>query len=176
MKTRTITLAMIAGAIITATAREPQGRKGDLPPPGMPPVPPIFALFDKNRDGVISSDEIENAAKVLGKFDKDNDGKITLKEMRPPKHEDGDTPQGPPPGVHRPPPLIVALDADKDGTLSADELKNAPESLLKLDKNKDGELSPEEIHPHGPPPPPQGGPDGDGPPPEDGAEPPAQVE
>lgn len=59
-----------------------------------------------------------------------------------------------PPG-HRPPPppLITALDADRDGIISAEEIENAPTALLTLDKNKDGELTREELHPHGPPPP-----------------------
>jgi Ca2+-binding EF-hand superfamily protein len=48
--------------------------------------------------------------------------------------------------------LIAALDADKNGTISASELESAPESLKQLDKNADGELSPEEIRPQGPPP------------------------
>jgi hypothetical protein len=57
-----------------------------------------------------------------------------------------------PPGDRPAPPVIHALDADGDGTISATEMENAPESLKKLDKNEDGELSPPELRPHGPPP------------------------
>ena len=46
-------------------------------------------------------------------------------------------------------PLIEALDLDKDGKISAEELKQASESLKKLDKNKDGELTLEEMMPKG---------------------------
>lgn len=46
-------------------------------------------------------------------------------------------------------PLIEALDLDKDGKISAEELKQASESLKKLDKNKDGELTREEMMPKG---------------------------
>lgn len=42
-------------------------------------------------------------------------------------------------------PIIEALDLDKDGILSAEEIRKAPESLLKLDRNKDGQLTPDEL-------------------------------
>jgi hypothetical protein len=44
-------------------------------------------------------------------------------------------------------PLMAALDADQDGTLSATEIQNASKALLKLDKNGDGVLSQEELQP-----------------------------
>ena len=122
-------------------------------------------IFDTDRDGVISAKEIESASNALAALDKNGDGQITREELRPPppprpEGEDGPT-GGPPPGHRPPPPLIAALDTDKDGTLSAEELKAAPEALLALDKNGDGELSPQELFPHGPPPPPPGSPDGE---------------
>ena len=61
-------------------------------------------------------------------------------------------PKDPPPDKPPVPPLIAALDVDHDGTISAPELADAPESLKTLDKNGDGELSPEELRPHRPPP------------------------
>ena len=60
--------------------------------------------------------------------------------------------RGQPPGHRPPPPLIAALDSDRDGTLSAGELTAAPQALLELDENADGELSPQELFPQGPPP------------------------
>jgi hypothetical protein len=48
---------------------------------------------------------------------------------------------------------MMALDADKDGTLSAEEIAKAPEALKTLDKNGDGKLAREEL---GPPRPPRG--------------------
>ncbi len=44
-------------------------------------------------------------------------------------------------------PLMVALDTDKDGEISADEIKNASKLLNTLDKNEDGKLSPDELRP-----------------------------
>lgn len=181
MKTTNIHLTLALLAVAIATAQEPENHKGHRPPP----VPPILAIFDEDRDGVLSAKEIESAAGALGKLDHDGDGKITRDEMRPPKPEDDDAehaeaPKGPPPGMRPPPPIIAALDADKDGTISAEELEAAPESLKELDNNDDGELSPEELHPHGPPPPREGSPQGGrrphGPPPENGDDEPMEIE
>ncbi len=70
-------------------------------------------------------------------------------------------PDGPPrfegggPEGRRPPhPVMDVLDADKDGTLSAEEMNNATAALKTLDKNTDGKLSDDEIRP----PRPDGGP------------------
>jgi hypothetical protein len=68
------------------------------------------------------------------------------------------------PRGHRPPPVIAALDADRDGVISAEEIENAPNALLQLDTNGDGELTREELQPEGRPPrgggrPPGGAPD-----------------
>lgn len=51
-------------------------------------------------------------------------------------------------GFRMPPnPVIVALDADKDGVISAKEIENAVAALKSLDKNNDGKLEGEEIQP-----------------------------
>jgi hypothetical protein len=44
-------------------------------------------------------------------------------------------------------PIVTALDKNKDGKLSADEIKAAAEALKALDKNNDGEISAEELRP-----------------------------
>ncbi len=51
------------------------------------------------------------------------------------------------------PPVIAALDADRDGTLSADEIAIAADSLATLDLDGNGELTSDELRPEGPPPP-----------------------
>ena len=55
-------------------------------------------------------------------------------------------------------PVMMALDANGDGVLSAEEINNATAALKKLDKNSDGQLSEEELRPNFPP----GGPGGRG--------------
>ncbi len=46
-----------------------------------------------------------------------------------------------------PPPLIGALDANHDGVIDEEEIKNASAALGKLDKNGDGKLTMEELRP-----------------------------
>lgn len=46
-------------------------------------------------------------------------------------------------------PIASALDTNKDGTISAQEIANAAKSLKTLDKNKDGKLSGSELSPFG---------------------------
>ena len=72
---------------------------------------------------------------------------------------------GPPPH-----PLMIALDKDRDGRLSAAEIADAPKALKALDRDGDGALGPDELRPPRPPggpggrgpggPPPRGGPPG----------------
>lgn len=45
-------------------------------------------------------------------------------------------------------PLVQALDTDKDGEISAEEIAKAPAALKTLDRNGDGKLSGEEIRPN----------------------------
>jgi hypothetical protein len=162
MKTYSMQWLLALAAATSASAQPPQA-PGDRRPR---PVPPLVAVFDADRDKVISSAEIEAAAGALAKLDKNGDGQITLEEIhtppegKPPGGRPG-RPDGPPPGDRPVPPLIKALDADGDGTLSATEIADAPESLKSLDKDGDGELSSGEIRPQGPPR--RGGPPLDGP-------------
>ena len=75
----------------------------------------------------------------------------------PPRGQDA---RGPGAGFRRPQmPLMTALDADRDGEISAKEIENAVEALKKLDKDGDGTLSREELRPEFPGP---GGPGGFG--------------
>ena len=52
-------------------------------------------------------------------------------------------------GRFQPPPnpVVEALDADKDGVISAKEIENAVAALKKLDKDNNGKLEGEEIQP-----------------------------
>ncbi len=45
-------------------------------------------------------------------------------------------------------PVQAALDTNSDGTISQDEIANAPKALRKLDKNGDGKLTEDEVRPN----------------------------
>ncbi len=176
MKTNAIHLSLALLAVTGASAQPDESPEERRPPH----VPPLVALLDANHDGTLSAGEIQNASTSLATLDSNSDGAVTRDEIRPPRPE-GDAPpdgEGPapkggrPPGERPAPPIIAALDTDKDGSLSAAELKAAPESLKTLDKNNDGELSRQELQPRGHRPPKNGGSRNghrpDGPPPEYG--------
>ena len=44
-------------------------------------------------------------------------------------------------------PVLVALDADRNKEISADEITNSPNAIGKLDKNQDGKLTEDEVSP-----------------------------
>lgn len=50
---------------------------------------------------------------------------------------------------------FTLFDANHDGVLSTDEIRNASDALWRLDKNGDGRLTPAELRPEGAPPPPR---------------------
>jgi hypothetical protein len=55
---------------------------------------------------------------------------------------------GGPRGHRRPPlPIVMALDTNRDGIISADEIAKASAALLTLDKNSDGQLTVDEYMP-----------------------------
>jgi hypothetical protein len=57
---------------------------GPGPLGGRPPIPPLFAALDHNRDGVIDEREIHHAAGALQMLDRNHDGRLTMLELRPP--------------------------------------------------------------------------------------------
>ena len=126
---------------------------------GRPPKPAVDLALDADGDEVISAAEIANAASALKKLDLDGNGRLAPEELRP-KRADGapgggqgksGAPPAPPDGpggAKKPlPPIVVALDADGDGTVSAAELASAPTRLKKLDANGNGRLEPDEYRP-----------------------------
>ena len=145
-------LMVVALGVTTLTlfAQAPDGEPPFGPPPGGPagggrrPMPPLVAALDTNKDGKIDATEIANAPAALATLDKNKDGKLTSDELEPPR------PEGAPAdfGGDRPrfvSPLMAALDVNKDGIISAEEIANASAALKTLDKNKDGELSRDEF-------------------------------
>ena len=117
MKTHTTSRFLISGALALvlslasfAQAGEPS-KSGDKPkgdrPEGRgdrPPAGPLMML-DADRDGVLSSAEIDAAPAALRKLDKNGDGQLTPRELRPPGGPGRDGKQGKDgPGDDLPPP------------------------------------------------------------------------
>lgn len=93
-----VTLGLSCWTALAQEAKDP----GQSPPPpphggpgkpggpggpgrcGPPPQPPVFMLMDTDKDGMLSADELKNAAAVLAKFDKNGDGNLTVIELSPP--------------------------------------------------------------------------------------------
>ena len=63
----------------------PEGQRGEGPRRefNFIKVDPILSAIDTNGDGILSADEIKQAAKSLAKLDKDGDGKLTREEVAP---------------------------------------------------------------------------------------------
>ena len=134
------------------------GRGFGRPPAGMV----IVRTLDVDRNGELSAAEIANASAAILALDTNKDGMISPDELRPVRPADAPTPPAgapgrPPGGPGRPEgapghprpvdPVMLALDANGDGTLSAAEIANAPASLAALDTNKDGKLTFDELRP-----------------------------
>lgn len=227
IRSRNLLPALLGSAALGLSTLAAMAQDGPPPPPPPPhhghPPSPLFEALDTNHDGVLSADEIKNAATSLGALDKNKDGQLTADEMRPVRPEgadaehhgrgpeadadrhgpgagpgagpEADEPRwqhrhggpearddrrpappadaesasadrpGPGPGHgpgpredregagperHGPrpmPPVMAALDANHDGVISADEMKNAQAALKTLDKNNDGQLTPDEMRP-----------------------------
>ena len=138
----------------------------------------LFAKLDSNGDGAVDQDELNSAlsqksgdgllvnlSKQFGDLDSDASGSLNAEEMTamaPPP-----PPQDQAPNTDLADALISALDADGDGAISSDELRNGLTSagssadsnqiFSALDKNKDGTVSQDELTASltPPPPPPQ---------------------
>jgi Ca2+-binding EF-hand superfamily protein len=124
----------------------------------------LFRNLDKNGDGKLTADEVpeerrERFQAGLPRTDKDGDGGLNLEEFRSTmmamarlrgdanSPSASDAPPRPTPGNS---PLFRAIDSDRDGKLSAEELAKAGEALKRLDRNGDGSLTIEELGPPDP--------------------------
>lgn len=131
--------------------------------PAAPPTPDEMAAtlmaFDKDGDGKLTKKEApERLQGMFARADTNHDDALTADEIkaaaaaqpqptanRPAGGPEGRRGEG---GREGGPPVDVlfgALDQDRDGALSADEVAAAPASLRKLDTNGDGTLSLNEL-------------------------------
>ena len=138
------------------------GPGGPGGPGGMMRMLPIMIALDADKDGEISSSEIENAVAALKSLDKDKDGKLTEEELRPDfssmpgggpgRGGPSRGPEGPgrgPGGAAGPGASLdrlMAFDKNADGKLSKEEVPERIQSLIaRADADKDGFASKAEL-------------------------------
>ena len=130
-------------------------------------APGSLRTLDTNADGVVARDELRIMPHPVGRKGPpggQRDRPAAIRERpadapEPPAHlrprpADGAADQPGPRHLrkHREPgrmvdPVMLALDADRDGALSESEVANATTSLNALDLNKDGTLTFDELRP-----------------------------
>jgi Ca2+-binding EF-hand superfamily protein len=98
---------------------------------------PLFNALDSDLDSNLSAFEIARASEALLKLDANQDRSLTREECG---IVEGLTRTSYPWSR-----TFAALDTDHDGTLSPEEIANAPMVLARLDKNHDGRLTKAEI-------------------------------
>jgi Ca2+-binding EF-hand superfamily protein len=112
---------------------------------------PIVRVLDADKNRELSAAEIAAASAAIRTLDTNKDGNVAADELRPARPADAPARPAPPadaPVRQRPvDPVMLALDADSDGSLSSAEINNAAVSLAALDANKDGKLTGEEFRP-----------------------------
>ncbi len=112
------------------------------------------------RNGAVTFEFVDDAGRSTSQTYQARGPRGARDEPPPPRDDDRPPP---PEGGRRPkPPLITALDKDNDGALSAAEIARAPAALKALDRNRDGTITDDELRPPRPgdenrPPPPAGG-------------------
>ncbi len=146
---------LFASLLLTASAvaQPPEGG----PRPGQPGFGggpfrtpnPLLEALDKDRNGELSPEEIENAVAAIKTLDKNNDGKLEASELRP--NFQGMGPGGfGPTGGGNPQPMVdrmMLMDVNKDGKLTGDEIPPFMRNQLdQLDTNKDGSLDKAELN------------------------------
>lgn len=150
----------VAGAVDAQPPRGGRGPQRGAPGAGrgrgnrMPSFPLLEAL-DADRDGKLSSSEVENAVAALKKLDKDGDGTLSQAEIGWPPEPPGfagrsgagrrggfGSPGGGVGMVER----IMANDKNDDGKVTRDELPQFMQRLLdRADTNEDGAIDREEA-------------------------------
>ena len=136
------------------TDRDGQISGGELRPPrgmffgGLGDIPEgtrIVTLDTRSGDGTVDLSALPpQFQEALAGADMDGDGKATVADILGLMATQGGTPSS---GGQQSSPLVTALDADADGTISAAEIASAPQSLRTLDNDGDRTLSSSELLP-----------------------------
>jgi Ca2+-binding EF-hand superfamily protein len=131
-------------------------RNFEVPIPGPTAEELLKALlaFDKNKDGKLSKAEIpERQQGLFERGDTDKNGVLDAAELRKLTADQAAAPPAPP---RTPQPRAgfggidlasAALDTDRNGEISAEEIANAATTLKTLDKNADGFITEDEVRP-----------------------------
>lgn len=130
----------------------------------------LYGLLDKNKDGKLARTEVEDAEKILRKFDADDDELLSLQELQEAAPSLSVIPSSKSlvPAMQTPPvPLLLVpredgprridarlsvarqvmqrYDKNKNKSLSREEIGMTTDSFDRLDTNKDGELDVVEL-------------------------------
>jgi hypothetical protein len=136
-------LLVLMSALAMAQPDGPPPR-GEGRPEGPPPPHPLLVALDADRDGTLSTDEINGAVEALKKLDENNDGQITQEELRPRREgrRGGRGFGNPDEFISR----MMERDVDKDGKLTSEELGERGQRMLERgDTNNDGSLDEQEL-------------------------------
>lgn len=121
---------------------------------------PILKALDLDGDTALSADEVAKAAESLKTLDKNADGSVAADELQPERAKNSEgagdakpadgAPREAAPAGERPryggaAAFMRIFDADRNQTLSPEEIAKAPETLGALDKDKDGIVKREEM-------------------------------
>lgn len=104
----------------------------------------IFDRADTNKDGKVNADEIKKSAAASRQINEMGGREGFGREGREGGGREGFGREGRGPGMPGDR-LMTALDTNKDGVISADEIAAAPSALRTLDTNKDGQLTADEF-------------------------------
>jgi Ca2+-binding EF-hand superfamily protein len=128
-----------------------------IPGPTADELLKVLLTFDKNKDGKLTKAEVpERQQGIFERGDTDKNGVLDAAELRKLTADQAAAPPAPP--VQRGPGrggfggldlASTALDTDRNGEISAEEIANAATSLKVLDKNGDGTITEDEVQPAG---------------------------
>lgn len=111
---------------------------------------PVMTALDGDGNGEISAAEIGSATTALVTLDADGSGTLATGELAP---GPGGRARGGPGRGQGPPlaslPVMVAIDRDGNGEISAEELSDASRALRSLDADENGTLRQDELVPDG---------------------------